>query len=117
MEDDIQVELTVMKSKIKFPGGIARVNSDILPHLHVEKGSDVEVYTANKAIIVKLTADTFMDKDKISMRPPDMEKIGVSEGDKVYIRAHESIGEVLGELKEKIVSRFKGKDGDHNGNE
>jgi len=99
MEDEVQVGLTVVKSRIKSPGGIARVNSEILPHLELEKGDSAKVFTDEKAIIVMLSADTLMGKEQISLRPPDMERLGVQEGDIVYIRAHESIGSVLGEWK------------------
>ncbi len=112
MTEEVEVELNVVKSKIKAPGGIARINDDVLPHLKVEKGSDIELYTKEKAIIVQLTADGLMEKDKISLRMPDMEKLGVEENEKVYLRAHETIGDALGELKEKIVKKVKRKDED-----
>lgn len=110
MAEEVEVELNVVKSKIKAPGGIARINDDLLPHLKVEKGSDIELYTKEKAIIVQLTADGVMEKDKISLRVPDMEKLNIKEDETVYLRAHETIGDALGDLKEKIIIKVKRKD-------
>jgi formylmethanofuran dehydrogenase subunit D len=115
-QEHVELELTVRKSKIGAIGGIARINKDMLPHIKIEKGDEVEIYTKEpgKAIIVQLTADALMEKNLISMRGEDMKKLEVEEGAKVYLKAHHTIMDTLQEWKDKIVAKFKGKEGEEN---
>jgi hypothetical protein len=110
--EHVELSLKVRPSKIDAVGGIARINSEMLPHIKVEKGAEVEIYTKEpeKAIIVELTADGMIQKDLISLRLSDMEKLEVEEGATVYLKAHHTIMDTLEEWKDKIVAKFKGDD-------
>lgn len=107
--EKVSISLKVKMSKIRM-GGIARVNSEILPHIEVEKGDMVQVHGPGKNILVKLTADPLIDMDTISLREPDMKKLNVNEGDEVELMAHASIADKLGDLKENILKKFKKSD-------
>ena len=100
--------MTAHKSKISGVGGIARIHADLLPHLKVEKGNNVEVISrVNKtAVILSITADSMVPKNTISLRPVDMEHLEIEEGAEVFLEAHATIGDVLGEWKDKVVAKF-----------
>jgi formylmethanofuran dehydrogenase subunit D len=108
--EHVELQLKVYPSKIKEPGGFARVNSDVLPFLKMEKGDEVEIHTEDEAILVTLTADKYLEKDTIHLRLHDMEKLEIKEGDDVYLTAHKTILDKLSELKDRIKSKFSKED-------
>ena len=111
-EDEVDVNFKVIESKIDAVGGIARIHEEILEHLEIEEGKEVQVFSneSEKAVIVELTADKLIGKDAISLRRKDLERLGVKEGDMVHIRAHKTVADALGDLKEAIASRFRSGD-------
>ena len=129
------VKLKVKKSKITI-GGRARLHSDVIVELRgpeeeceeeckeedvEEMGDLIVVATEDTRILVRAFWDQMIDKDVISLRPPDYEKLGVDEGDEVEVYLHTTIDDALkqgwtgvkekwGSWMEKVKDKFKKKD-------
>lgn len=110
----VKLGLDVVPSKIESPGGMGRVHKEILPHLELEKGDEVLVFTKNeegeddKSVIVSLAADDMIDSGSISLRKPELERLGVENGSKVFVKAHTTVSEVLRDYGERVSGKIKG---------
>ena len=99
-EELSSVKLRVHRSRIPV-GGRARIHKDVLvqlqgPEIKKMKDGEIEhlydmivIATEKKRILVKAFWDTLMSKDVISLRPPDLEKLGISHDEEVNVYLHE----------------------------
>jgi formylmethanofuran dehydrogenase subunit D len=85
-KDKNKISLEVEESPIKGEDGIARINNDIIKKLGVDEGKRVEVSFESESILLTIYTDKIIDKNKISIREGDREKLGVSKGNKVRLK-------------------------------
>lgn len=98
-ETNAYVTLRVHRSRIPV-GGRVRIHQDVLAHLYGPEcmemdGDEAEqvcdmiiVVNGDNRILVKAFWDKLMMRDVISLRPPDLEKLGVDEDAEVVVYLH-----------------------------
>ena len=112
MVEEIQhlVELIASKSALRDQHGYARVHTVVYEHLVMEEKDHVEVINSEgKAILVSIAHDKLIDKDAIRLGKHDMEKLDLSDGDKVHLKVHKTLADSVTELKDKVLSKLKKK--------
>lgn len=111
-----RLELTAMRSKVKAYAGIVRINSSDMEDAGFEQGQQIEVSgegREGKGLIVNVNGDKFAPKGKAVIRPKDMEKMGLDEGDALILQSYkkyadkikEGVKEKYDKVKEKIKER------------
>jgi formylmethanofuran dehydrogenase subunit D len=105
-QEEIKIELVVKESPIEAKDGVARINEAVLKQLGVEEGHSVVTTAGEKSLLLTVFADNLIEKNMISIRPGDLERLGIGTGDKVQLEPHKTVAEVLSEkteaLKEKL---------------
>ncbi len=97
------VELYVKMSPISG-SGIARVHVSVVEKNEFMEGKVVSVESGKNRRVLRLVADSMMDRGRISLRRKDMDKLGVKEGSKVTIRPMKGMGDRLSK-KFKFLGR------------
>jgi len=82
--------LVVEKSPIES-GGRARVNNEFLEALEISSGDLVVVSSDKKDILINIFGDDLVEEGKIRLRALDVEKLGVTEEDKVSVKKHQKL--------------------------
>lgn len=94
-EEEDGMELTVKRSPISG-SGIARVHAEVLKDEEFQEGKPVLVVSkGGKKRVMRLVADSMMEKGKISLRQKDLEKLSVRSEDSVRLLPYRSVGSRL----------------------
>jgi formylmethanofuran dehydrogenase subunit D len=112
------LRLTSKESELKDQSGYARIHTEVYNQLEIEEKDRIEVVNdEGKAILVKVNHDTIIPRNEVRLGPKDLEKLEISEGDEVGLKAHKTVGDTLREKKDKIVDKIKKRDEKKQGDE
>ncbi len=81
------IALVVRQSHVRV-GGATRVHESVLERLGAQRRDAVEVGFQDKHVAVHLFADRHVDPRQIVLRPPEMKRLGVKEGERVEVRPY-----------------------------
>ena len=104
--EEKKIELEVEESPIEAEDGIVRIHEAVLQQLGAEEGHSIVTSTDEKSLLLTVYADKMIDKNLISIRPSDREKLAVSAGDKVTVSPHKTLGETWTEKKQEIKKKL-----------
>ena len=79
--------LTVKASHVRV-GGAVRVNTSVLDAIGVSPRGIAEVGFGEKSVALHLFGDRHVPARAIMLRPPDMKRLGVKEGETVVLRSY-----------------------------
>ena len=82
--------LEVQESPVQF-GGRARVNKNTLDSKNLQEGASIVISSESKDILVNIYSDNLIKDGMIKLRGEDRKKLNVKEGDKVYIKEHQTL--------------------------
>jgi formylmethanofuran dehydrogenase subunit D len=105
-QEEIKIELEVEESPIEAEDGVVRIHEAVLQQLGAEEGHSIVTRTDEKSLLLTVYADKMIDKNLISIRPSDREKLAVSRGDKVTVSPHKTLGEAWTDKKEEIKEKL-----------
>ena len=89
------VELIVKRSPISG-SGIARVHTEVLENSEFQEGKPVVIVSKEgKKRVMRLVADSIMEKGKISLRQKDLDKLSIRSDDRIRILPYKGIGSRL----------------------
>ncbi len=103
-----EIKLQARTSALMDQSGYARVHTDVHDILEMQDGGYAELINdKGKAILVRISSDALIQKDSINLGKQDIEKMEIEEGSLITIKHHKTIGESIGDLKDKMVNKLK----------
>ena len=79
--------LKVKASHVRVAGAV-RVNENLLEAIGVPRRGIVEIGYGTKSVALHLFGDRHVPSQEIVLRPPDMKRLGVKEGEVVTLRSY-----------------------------
>jgi len=106
-----EIKLQARTSALMDQSGYARVHTDVHNLLGMEeKGYAELINEKGKAILVRISSDKLIPKDNINLGTKDLEKMEIEDGALITIKHYKTIGDSIGEFKDKMVSKLKNDD-------
>lgn len=87
-KEEDEGHLFVVRQSHVASGGTVRVNETVSSELGLAPNAMVEVVFGRKSVAVHLYADGQVEPGQIVLRPEDMHRLGVSEGDQVRMKSY-----------------------------
>ena len=112
--------LTVRQSHIRT-GGTTRIHETVRAEMGFDHRALVEVSYGERSVAVHLFADHHVPVDQIVLRRPDMDRLGVPEGEQVVIRplkrGRAAMRDAFGRFNARLEAGFRRSDTDSEGGE
>jgi len=103
-----EIKLQARTSALMDQSGYARIHTDVHDLLDMQENGYAELINdKGKAILVRISSDKLIQKDNINLGTKDLEKMEIEDGALITIKHYKTIGDSIGEFKDKMVSKLK----------
>jgi len=103
-----EIKLQARTSALMDQSGYARIHTDVHDLLDMQENGYAELINdKGKAILVRISSDKLIQKDNINLGTKDLEKMEIEDGSLITIKHYKTVGDSIGEFKDKMVSKLK----------